>query len=294
MTKKEMVTVALLFLTAIIWGGGFIASKIALDANVTPELLMVVRFCLATVLLAVVFYKRLKSNLHRGLLLRGFLLGVMLYLGFYLQNVALLFTTPANNAFLTSANVIMVPFIVWAITKRMPNIRKIVACVVFIVGIFILSMDISQGISFSAGDSLTLLCAFFFACHIAYNGKLAKSIDTVTLVFLQVATSALLSLIVFIVVDRDMSPLMTPNGLLPLVFLGLFSTFVCYLLQTFCQSRMASPQVAIILGTEALFGAMFSVILGYDPLSYNIVVGGGIMLFSVFLAEWSGAPKKVK
>ncbi len=291
MTKKEVIAVALLFFVAIIWGSGFIAAKFALDASVTPELLMVVRFSVATLLIGALFFKQLRKNMRKEYIARGVILGVMLFLGFYIQNVGLLYTTPANNAFLTSANVIMVPFIVWVITKHMPKMRKIIASIVFLIGIFILSVDLSTGFSLSLGDSLTLLCAFFFACHISYNGKLAQSIDTVSLVFLQIATSAVLSLIVFLAIDRDLTPILSPNGLLPVLFLGVFSTFVCYLLQTFCQTRVASPQVAIILGTEALFGALFSVVIGYDALSYSIVIGGGIMLFAVLLAEW---PEKTK
>ncbi len=286
MTKKEIVAIMLLFLVAIIWGSGFIASQMALDANVTPELLMVVRFTVATLCVGIIFQKQLRKNLRKKYILRGILLGVFLYLGFYIQNIGLLHTTPANNAFLTSANVIMVPFIVWAITKHLPGTRKLIASLIFLVGIFILSVDISAGFSFSLGDSLTLICAFFFACHIAYNGKLAESIDTISLVFLQLATATVLSAIVFFIVDGDTSPIMNLGGLLPLIYLGIFSTFVCYLLQTFCQARVGAAQVAIILGTESFFGALFSVILGYDPLSYEIIVGGAIMLAAVFMAEW--------
>ncbi len=291
MKKKEAVAVSLLFLTAIIWGCGFIASKLALDAGVTPELLMVVRFVIATLLLGTLFFKRIKANMKKEHILPGIFLGVLLYLGFYIQNIGLLYTTPANNAFLTSANVIMVPFITWALTRRMPGGRKIAASAIFIVGIFILSVDIKAGFSMSAGDLLTLVCAFFFACHISYNGRLAERMDTTVLVFLQIATSAVLSSIMFFALDGVVTPATTLNGFLPLLFLGVFSTFACYLLQTFCQTRIGAPQAAIILGTESLFGALLSVFLGYDPLSLSIVIGGGIMLFAVFLAEWQPAVK---
>ncbi len=294
MTKKEFVAIMLLFLVAIIWGSGFIASQIALDEGVTPELLMVVRFTVATLCVGIIFHKQLRKNLRKEYILRGIILGVFLYLGFYIQNIGLLHTTPANNAFLTSANVIMVPFIAWLITRQMPGLRKLIASLIFLLGIFILSVDLSQGFSLSLGDSLTLICAFFFACHIAYNGKLAQSIDTASLVFLQLATSTVLSAIVFFIVDGDVTPITTLSGLLPLVYLGIFSTFVCYLLQTFCQARVGSAQVAIILGTESFFGALFSVILGYDPLSYRIVLGGAIMLAAVFLAEWPERQKGAK
>ncbi len=291
MSKKEAVAVALLFITAFIWGAGFIASRLALDAGVTPELLMLVRFSIASILVATIFNKNIRKNLKRADIIPGVVLGVMLYLGFYIQNIALQYTTPANNAFLTSANVIMVPFISWAITRKLPGWRKILACVIFIVGIFILSVDIQSGFTISAGDSLTLVCAFFFACHISYNGRLAERIDTATLVFLQLVTSAVLSAVMFFILDGDITPATSLDGLLPLLFLALFSTFACYLLQTFCQTRVGASQAAIILGTESLFGALFSVILGYDPLSVSIVVGGGIMLSAVVLAEWQPGSK---
>ena len=74
--------------------------------------------------------------------------------------------------------------------------------------------------------------------------------------------------------------------------LGVFSTCLCYFLQTTAQKHVNSTKAAIILSTESLFGSIFSVLLGYDPLSAQMVVGGVIILASIILPEFSFGKKE--
>ena len=76
------------------------------------------------------------------------------------------------------------------------------------------------------------------------------------------------------------------------MLLGVFSTCLCYFLQTTAQKHVNSTKAAIILSTESLFGSIFSVLLGYDPLSAQMVVGGVIILASIILPEFSFGKKE--
>ncbi len=289
MEKKQQKTafyVVLLFVVAIVWGSGFIASQMALDAGVTPGLLMVVRFSLAAIIIGLTFFKKIKVNLKVKDIRPGVIVGFFLFMGFYIQIVALQYTTPANNAFLTSTNVIMVPFIWWFVNKKAPKLRIFVASFLCVIGVAVLSYKAGQGISFALGDILTLVCALFFALQIVTTETLAKKMETSVIVFLQFVTAAILSLLVFLITDRDFTPLMNLDGLLPIVFLALFSTCLCYFLQTFAQKYVSSSKAAIIMATEALFGSLFSVILGYDALTVYMMVGGGIIMLALILSEW--------
>lgn len=290
--NKTMLPTLMLFGVAAIWGSGFIASQLALDADVTPELLMFVRFTVAALVILATCWKQLHKNLRREHLRDGIIIGVFLFLAFYVQIVALQYTTPANNAFITASNVVMVPFIWWAVSKKRPEPRLFLASLLCLVGIGILSVKLSDGLSFSPGDLLTLLCAFFFACQIAATGRFAQRMDTITLVFLQFAVAAALSFGLWLFADRSLAPLATPGGLGSVLYLGLFSTCLCYFMQTAAQKHVPSSKAAIILACESLFGTLFSVLMGYDTLTVAMVIGGAILLLSLVLAEMQPIQKK--
>ncbi|MEG0853800.1 MAG: DMT family transporter [Angelakisella sp.] len=287
LSKIKALPTILLFTVAAIWGSGFIASQIALDAHISPALFMFVRFSLAAVIVLGIFWRQLREKMKRDDLKKGFFLGLLLFLAFYVQIVGLQFTTPSNNAFLTSTNVVMVPFLWWAISKKRPEGRVFLSSLLCLCGIGILSVNLTGGISFSVGDLLTLACAFFFACQIALTGKLAIEMDTAVLVFLQFATAAVLSLLAFALTDRDFSGFTSASGMGAVLYLALFSTCLCYFLQTAVQKYVTSSKAAIILSTEALFGSLFSVLLGYDKLTVQMVLGGGIIILSLLLTELS-------
>lgn len=287
MENKKVQTVSkfLLLLVAIIWGSGFIGSQMALDAQLSSAFIMFVRFAIATLIIGVVFFKDLKKNLKREHLKGGILIGLFLFLAFYVQTVGLKYTTPSNNAFITASNVVMVPFIWWVISKKRPSIKIFVSSFLCLVGIGILSLNFSQGFSFQMGDLLTLLCAFLFACQIVATGILAKQMDAKVVVFLQFAVATVCGFIMFMLTDRNFTAFASPKGMAAVIYLGVFSTCLCYFLQTTAQQHVDSSKAAIILATESLFGTIFSVALGYDRLTINMVVGGMIILASIILPE---------
>ncbi len=283
--SKKITGSILLFIVAIIWGSGFIVSQMALDVNASPELIMVIRFSVSTIVVGVVFFKRLKVNLKAKNIAQSVIVGVFLFLGFYIQIIALQYTTPANNAFLTATNVIMVPFLWWIISKKMPKMNVFAACVICFVGIGALSFKTGQGFNFAVGDTLTIICALFFACQIVATGIVAKKIDICVIVFVQFLTASILALTVFLIAGESIDPFFTKDGFLSLMFLALFSTCLCYFLQTKAQKNVSSANAAIIMGTEALFGALFSVFLGYDELGLPLILGGVIIMFALVLAQ---------
>ncbi len=287
---RKILATVLLFVVAIVWGSGFIVSQMALDANASPQLVIMGRFFVATVAMGLVFFKRIKADIKKSDILPSLLTGVFLFLGFIVQIFGLQYTTPANNAFLTAANVVMVPFIWWALVKKAPPTRIFIASVICLAGIGILSLKL-DGMTFSLGDMLTLLCAFLFACQIVATGYFAQRISPVVLVFLQFLTATILGALVVVATGVEITPMFTTNGLLSIVYLGIFSTCVCYLLQTISQRHVSSSKAAIIMGTEALFGSLFSVIMGYDALTVNMMLGGGVIMVALILTEYNPKSK---
>lgn len=274
-----------MLVVAIIWGSGFIASQMALDAQMSSAFIMFVRFAIATLIIGVVFHNDLRENMKKEHLKGGIWIGLFLFLAFYVQTVALNYTTPSNNAFITASNVVIVPFLWWIITKKRPSTKIFVSSFLCLAGLGILSINFAEGFSLRLGDFLTFVSAFLFACQIIVTGILAKKMDAKVVVFLQFAVATVCGFVMFMLVDRDFSAFTSPKGMAAVLYLGVFSTCLCYFLQTKAQQRMDSAKAAIILSTESLFGSIFSVALGYDKLTVQMIVGGLIILMSIIMTE---------
>jgi drug/metabolite transporter (DMT)-like permease len=212
--------------------------------------------------------------------------GGFLFLGFFIQILGLERSTPSNNAFITGAYVVMVPFILWLALKKKPKPVIFFSSFLSLGGVAVLSINPSTGFSMNLGDLLTLISALFFALQIVATGVFAASVPHLVLVFTQFATAAILSLAVFLLGDRDLSGFAGLRGAGSVLFLGIFSTFLCYFLQTSAQRFVSSSKAGIIMGMEALFGTIFSVIMGYDQPNPRMFLGGLMMLTSIILPEF--------
>ena len=96
-----------------------------------------------------------------------------------------------------------------------------------LIGIGILSVNLSSGISFQIGDLLTLGCALLFACQIVTTGILAVRMEAKVIVFLQFVVAAAWGFLMFLLTDRDFSAFLNADGMSAVVYLGVFSTCLC-------------------------------------------------------------------
>lgn len=276
----------LLLSVAFIWGGGFIYTNIAVQSGISPALLLTLRFFIPAAIMAVLFCKELAVSSLQDLKF-GLIAGTILFAAFFSQTYGIKFTTPANNAFLTATNVIMVPLLSFVVFKQKPGPRATVCAFICFIGAAVLSWSPGVGITFNVGDWLSLLCAFLFACHYAYLGLSAKRIrSAAVLSFFQLAVVSVLSFVTFLLFERPLfSVTALKSGMGAVLYLALFSTGYCYFVQSWAQRRFSASGTAIILSTEGLFGSLLSVLWGFDTPTVTLLVGGGIILFSVILVQ---------
>lgn len=283
--KNPLLPQLMLLVTAAVWGGGFLATRIAMDERLSPGAIMFGRFFVAAVVFGVVFLPRVKKAATRQSIGAGLVMGALLFCGFFTQTAGMAYTSPSRSAFLTATNVVMVPFLWWAIAKKRPPVRIVFACLACLVGIAALSLTPGEGISLGLGEGLTLLCAVFFAAHMVASGLFALRYDPRVLVLFQFVMAAGLSFLAFLALDGDFSAFLPSKGLGAVAYLGVFSTCLCYFLQGTAQQYVPPSKTAIILCTEALFGTLFSIMMGYDSLTAAIAVGGAMILGAVLLSE---------
>lgn len=269
-----------LAVVAIIWGSGFVASAVSLE-HFTPYQILAIRFLIGIILLSIVFFKKLK-NIKKSTIIKGAIIGVFLYLAFALQTVGLVYTTPSKNAFITAVNVVIVPFIAFFIFKRKMDKFELFGALLAIVGIGVLSLKLSGGVNF--GDFLTLLCAVAFAFHIIYTAKFVKNEDPVLLTVVQMAAATVLGFIV-VLFKGETNFVSNFEGVSAVLYLGIISTTIAFLLQTVAQKYTTETKAAIILSTEAFWGMVFSIIILSEVLTGKMVIGATLILAAIIISE---------
>lgn len=279
MKKSFKADLALVFV-AFVWGSGFVASKWALEAY-APLYIMAFRFSLAFALMAAVFHRKLKGMDPRAIK-GGMIIGLFLYLAFAAQTVGLQYTTASKNAFLTAVYVVMVPYLYWIVSRDRPDRYHLIAAFVTLAGIGLLSLR--GEVSFNVGDALTLLCALGFAAHMVAISIFAREEDTVVLTILQFGVAALLSWVTAPFFD----PFPTAHTWLSfgsMMYLAVFSTLFCFLVQTTAQKYTSATHTAIILSLESVFGTGLSILLLSEPMTLKMAFGFLLIFLGILTAE---------
>ena len=277
--KKTLGIIGLVIVT-IIWGGGFVASDIALN-ELSPFEIMSYRFLIASIIMGVFAWRNLKT-IRKDEIIHGSILGIALFSGFALQIIGLKYTTPSNNAFLTATNVVMVPFIAYFIGRKNLNKADIIGSFTALIGVGILSLQ--SNFSIGAGDLFTLFCALGFAFQIYLTGIFGKKIRPSILNFLQMFTAFCLS-IIGLLFSGSINLSLSKQGFSAIIYLGVVSTALCYFLQTAVQKHVDETKSAIILSMEAVFGTLFSIILLGEKPNLKMVIGGIMILSAVLISE---------
>lgn len=284
--QHRLSLLSLLFVT-MIWGGGFIATEYALRANLDTAWILALRFLLAAAVLGLIFFKKVRASTRTDVV-HGVIAGATLFGGFYAQTAGQALTTVSSAAFITSTSVVMIPFLMWAMAKRRPAAREVFLCLTSMGGVLLLTVNFSKGLSFSAGDLLVLLCAVLFALHTAFVGHYCASDDATAVTFWQLTTAGAAALIALALRRPAISTSQIAAGAWPVVYLGLFSTCLCYLLQTRAQQHVPASQAGVVMSMEGVFGTLYSLALGFEALRLNMALGGALITLSVILSEAGG------
>lgn len=279
--KKYLGILGLLTVT-VIWGGGFVASDMALE-TLSPFQIMVIRFLIAAVLMTLLGVKQIRT-ISREEARCGIWLGSALFGGFALQIIALQYTTPSKNAFLTATNVVLVPFIALVIYRKKIEVRSLIGAGMALVGAGVLSLK--DDFSIGLGDGLTLLCAVCFALQIFLTGEYVGRIRPAVLNFLQMTMACVLS-VAGLLLSGDYTFAPSARSFLAVLYLGVVSTTITYLLQTVSQKYVDETKSAIILSMEAVFGTFFSVVLLHESVTVRMLAGSALILAAVLVSEIS-------
>ena len=282
MDKRVRLAELIMIVVAIIWGTGFVVTKLAMDNGIGVYYLLFIRFLVASILLMfVIFLKKIK--IKKEMLLPGIIQGILLTLGYSIQTMALNYTTPAKNSVLTGLNVIFVPYILLIFFRKKLDIFTIISSILAFFGTLLLSGNILSFSEINKGDLLSMLCAIFFALYIIVIDKYANKINVFVMSFIQFFTVMILCLLLSLT-EGEIKQL-NSTSLISMIYLGVFGTFVAYNLQIMAQKVLSASRTVLFLSLEVVFGVLISIISGYDSFSLNILVGTLLVFAGIVIAE---------
>lgn len=272
-----------LIITTIIWGSGFVVMKNSVEV-VTPAYLLALRFTIASVALVAVFWKRVKK-ISKSDVMCGGLLGVFLFVSYFFQTYGLKYTTASKNAFITTLYVILVPFLHWFYNRKKPSRNNVAAAGIAVLGLALLSLE--GDFSVNIGDLMTLVCGFFFAFHIVFIDRYTEDHDPIILTVIQMVMAAILSWAIAPLLEGSLDITVINTSMMTgLLYLGIFCTMFCFLLQNVGQKHLTPNTSSIILSFEAVFGLLFSVLFLGEQLTIKLAAGCVLMFASVLLSEY--------
>ena len=275
-----------LLLATLVWGTSFVVVKAALAAS-TPLAFTALRFAIATVVLTP--FARLPEPFAGTELRAGALLGALLAVGFAVQAVGLVFTTPARSAFIVASSSVLAPVVAFVAVRERPRPWVIAALGLAGTGMYLLAAP-STG-ALNRGDLWTLVTALCFAGQIVAVTELSRRHDPVRLVWMQTLWTAIgagVAATAFEEVRLEWSP-----GLLgALAYAAVFATALALLWQMRAQRHLSSARAALVLCLEPVFAALASWVWFNERLSALQWTGGGLILAGMVLAELPGNPQR--
>lgn len=301
-TKKEEIGGSLiLILVAFLWGVSFV-----FQSNVTKYMdsysILYLRSFIGIIALSpfLIFtlLKDRKNNIKRNkkdLILGPLCCGICLFLASLFQQIGLETTSAAKTGFITSLYIILVPIFSLFLKKRC-GINVYISVVIAVIGLLFLSLDFSQGFSFTLGDLFVFIGAIFFALQILSVDYFSKRLNIYYLSSFQLLTQGIIALIIALIKGitiTSFTSMFTLESTISILFMGIISSAVAYTLQMVGQKYVNPTVSSLILSLESVFSALSAVLIyqfyKFSDVNQNMtieeIIGSIIVFLAVILSQ---------
>jgi drug/metabolite transporter (DMT)-like permease len=280
-----------LLAVAAIWGSAFVVQRLA-AIEVGVFLFNGLRFLLAALALAPLAATRVLTGpkmpgLSRRSLPGVILVGLLMAAAAALQQAGLQYTTAGNAGFITGLYVVLIPIFLALFWRQRLRRTIWLAALLAVTGLYLLSTG--GELRLNRGDLLELAGAVLWALHVIFTGRLVQRLDVLHFAVGQYLVCGLASLALGLVFEAKALPALVEYSW-AIAYAGLISVGLGYTLQAVGQ-RIAPPaDAAIILSLEAVFAALAGWIFLGELLTPPQLLGCGIMLAGMLLAQAGTLP----
>ena len=273
---------------SFIWGTAFVAQDMGMD-YIGPYTFSAVRLLLGFLTLLPFFFIFEFKKVKETKLSLNIIFSYLFFLGFFLaggnilQQISLLYTDVANSAVFTVLYVVIVPIIAYFLFSK--KIHKSVwpSVLMCLVGGLFLSELSNLRVRY--GDSLVVVGAFFWAFHIVFISKFLKIFNyPITIATFQCLSASLITFIPAFSFEFISLKVLSMESA-ELIYAGVLSSGIAFMLQVFGQQNLSPAPVAIIFSLEGVFGSIAAWVILDQYLNEFKIFGIMIILSAVIFSQ---------
>jgi len=278
-SSTKSIAIFLLIFTTVLWGSSFIITK-----NIIKDfpvfLYLGIRFLFALLIFTPFLMKIRKMN--RKVIWVGFLAGIIYFLSIAVQTIGLQTTTAGKGGFITGLNTVFVPFMAFLLFKKPLKARIWIAVGLSVLGMAFLFLESESGITI--GDIFVLFCAFGFALYIVLVDRDVKYVDIYLYLIVQLIVITFLCFVVSLFLHESSNLTSVDISFwYILIYMGCIASGITFLTQNWGQKQVGPAQTAIIFTLEPVFAVLFGVWIGNEYLSWQALIGFGLIFVAIFI-----------
>lgn len=273
-------SVLILLLVTLVWGTTFPLLKSA-SADLNGVEISAFRFLVASLCMLPFLLKA-----PRRAWIDGILLGVLGLASYVAQAYGLQFISSNRSAFLTSLNVLMVPFLGLMFGSRL-SLPVTLAALLACIGIGFMSWEDGGHL---LGDAATVVCALAYALYVIVLSRHSSRNEARHLAATQILIMTILAWGWMLLQSVGNDSLATlPGRIVPhiatLLYLGACATAGMLFLQAVGQRKVPAEKAAVIYAMEPVFAALFGWMWLGEMLGWRGAVGGAMVIGALLLSE---------
>ncbi|MCX6777572.1 MAG: DMT family transporter [Candidatus Micrarchaeota archaeon] len=271
----------LLLIGVIFWGMTFSLIKEAVQ-SVDAFSFVSVRFFIASIILTLVFLKKLK-NYSMEVLKTGVFAGLLLAATLVFQTIGLQYTTASNAAFITGMFIVFVLIFVSLLDRKLPGLLQTFSVIMAFAGLALIT--INENLAFNIGDAWVLLCAIFSALHVIAISRLVPKLDASLFALTQFYTVAFVTLLAGLLINREIAISQSFPVWQAIMFCAVFATVYTYTIQAHFQKYLSEIKASVIFSFEPFFAAIFAFLYLAELLAPRAILGGVLIFAAMLLSE---------
>ncbi|MBI2757904.1 MAG: DMT family transporter [Chloroflexi bacterium] len=292
-TKSKLIPYLEAVFTVVVWGGTFIATKIALQ-EVSPATIVWLRFAMGVVILgaAVLIRKQFaipqKSEwLYFALL--GFI-GVTFHQ--WLQATGLQTAQATTTAWIVATTPVFIAILGWLVLKEKLNWIQVSGIAAAALGVLLIVSKGNLGALFSGkegtiGDLLVLISAPNWAIYTILSRRELARHPAARMMFYVMLLGWLFTTVWIFGFGPGLSeiPNITLKGWSAILALGIFGSGLAYIAWYDALQALPASQLGVFLNIEPLVTTLIAASLLGEPITLLVLSGGAIIIAGVWLVN---------
>lgn len=281
MSRRQAELLAAVILTR---STGYLFSKAGLESLGVFNLLAV-RFLLAFLLLAIIFWRKLRA-ISPSDILRGAIVGMVFFAVMTFELTALKTTDTSTTSFLENTAIIFVPLIEALLMRRAPERVALISGAAALTGVALLTFR-GGSFGFTTGELYCLCAAVLYAIAIIITDRFSRKGDGLMIGIMQVGFIGLFALAASFIFE---APRLPSGGAEWGAVLALAIVCTCFgfTFQPVAQAHTSSERAGLFCALNPVFASALGVIFLSEPVTLSGVCGAGLILISLLIPHLTG------